>query len=294
MGAVEKIPSLQIVDRLHELPTLPSIVYEISRVISNPMSSTSDLENLMQNDPSLTAKVLKLANSAYYAIPGGATTLKRAIAYIGYDAIQQLVLSTSIINALDSKTSQHFDPPMFWKHSLGVAMASETTAQFVHYKNPSDLFTCGLVHDIGKIALYLIVPELFSATLAAAKENGWTFIEAEERLEMPKHTVIGRELAAKWKLPVPLQAVTAYHHQKEPGKRAGFSPEMHLVVDIVMLSNILIHALQFGNSGHSKIVGVPKELAERLQLDAAKLKELIAKVKVSISNADNFLKIIGV
>jgi putative nucleotidyltransferase with HDIG domain len=294
MGAVEKIPSLQIVDRLHELPTLPSIVYEISRVISDPMSSTSDLEDIMRNDPSLTAKVLKLANSAYYAIPGGATTLRRAIAYIGYDAIQQLVLSTSIINALDSKASQHFDPPMFWKHSLGVAMAAEATAQFVHHKNPSDLFTCGLVHDIGKIALYLIVPDLFAETLAAAKENGWSFIEAEERLEMPKHTVIGRELAAKWKLPPPLQAVTAYHHQKEAVRRGGLSPEMHLVVDIVLLSNILIHALQFGNSGHSKIVGVPKDVAERLQLDSEKLKVLVGKVKLSISNADNFLNIIGV
>ena len=293
MGAAAKIQPQMIIDRLDELPTLPSVVYELSRVINDPMSSTSDVERIMANDQSLTIKVLKLANSAYYAIPGGVSNLQRAIGYIGYDTIHQLVLSASIMNALDTQASEQFDINQFWKHSIGVAMAAETTARFVHYKTPSDLFTCGLVHDMGKIATFKLAPETFLETVRFAQVNRLSLHEAEEQLDSPKHTVIGRELANKWRLPSIIQASAGHHHQKEMSLRAGLSYEMNNIVDIVFLSNLLIHALQFGHSGHIKVLGVPNEVLLRMRLTPEKLKDLIGKIRVSIVNADSFLKIIG-
>src|ERR1700731_5475330 len=106
-----------IVARLDELPTLPSIVYELSQVINDPMSSTGDVEKIMANDLSLTSKVLSLVNSAYYAIPGGVSSLSRAIGYIGFDTVSQLVLCASILKALEIKGPQRFDLNLFWKHS---------------------------------------------------------------------------------------------------------------------------------------------------------------------------------
>lgn len=293
MGAAEKLSGHQIADRLDELPTLPSIVYELSRVINDPMSSTSDVEKIMANDQSLTTKVLRLANSAYYAIPGGVSNLQRAIAYIGYDTIHQLVLSASIIQALESKGSAFFDLNQFWKHSIGVAMASETTAHFVRYKTPADLFTCGLVHDMGKVAMYIISPETIAGIIGRARSSTISFSESEELEEAPRHTQIGHQLACKWRLPASIQAVAGQHHQKDRDLRGGLSSEMNLVVDIVYLANLLIHALRFGNSGHDKINGVPKELLERMHLGPDDLKGLIAKIKESIASAENFLKIIG-
>src|ERR1700745_3382504 len=105
MGAPQ-LTQESIVARLDELPTLPSIVYELSRIIKHPMSSTSDVEKIMSNDQSLTAKVLRLVNSSYYAIPGGVSSLSRAIAYIGFDTVNQLVLCASILKALETKGPQ--------------------------------------------------------------------------------------------------------------------------------------------------------------------------------------------
>ena len=292
MSAALKVQPQTIIDRLDELPTLPSIVYELSRVINDPMSSTGDVERIMANDQSLTIKVLKLANSAYYAIPGGVSSLQRAIGYIGYDTIHQLVLSASIVKALSAQGSEKFDLNQFWKHAIGVAMAAETTARFVHYKTPSDLFTCGLVHDMGKVAAYIIAPDMFLETIAFAQANGLSLHEAEGQLGVPTHTMLGRELGTKWRLPGLITASAAHHHQKETNLRAGLSSEMNNVVDIVYLSNLLIHALQFGHSGHVKVLGVPKDVLERMRLTPDKLKELIAKIRESIANADNFLKII--
>lgn len=283
----------EIVGKLDELPTLPSVIYELNRVINDPMSSTSDVERLMANDQSLTTKVLKLANSAYYAIPGGVTSLQRAIAYIGYDTINQLALSASIMKALKTDNKPDFELPAFWKHSLGVAMTAEAVAKEVRYKTPSDLFTCGLVHDMGKIALLIVAPGQFFETLAHASQTSTSLIEAEEALGLPKHTTVGFELATKWRLPYQIQACISNHHHREPSQRGGLTQETNLVVDIVYLSNLLVHALQFGNSGHSKVLGVPRDVLDRLSIPPDGLKGLLATVKDKIQNAEGFLKIIG-
>jgi putative nucleotidyltransferase with HDIG domain len=296
MGAAVKQKLLtvhEIVAKLDDLPTLPAVVYELNRIINDPMSSTSDVEKIMSNDLSLTAKVLRLANSAYYAIPGGVSSLQRAIAYIGYDTVNQLALSASIIKALDSRESVGFDAREFWKHSLGVAMAAEVIANEVKYKTPSDLFTCGLVHDMGKIALLLITKEHFTDTVRYASENKISLVEAEETLDSPRHNQIGFQLALKWRLPYQIQISIANHHQKDPMMRGGLSQEANLVVDVVFLANLLIHALQFGNSGHQKVMGLPKDVLDRLSIGQDGLRDLITKIKSKILNAEAFLKIIG-
>jgi HD-like signal output (HDOD) protein len=257
------------------------------------MSSTSDIEKVMGNDQSLTTKVLKLANSAYYAIPGGVSSLQRAIAYIGYDAIHQLVLSASIIDALKIPSrGERFDLNQFWKHSVGVAMAAETTARFVHYKSPTDLFTCGLVHDMGKIALLMLVPEQFLEAVIYATDRKTSLDEAELRLGLPRHTQTGHQLACRWRLPSMIQAVVLWHHQKDINARPGLSAELSRVVDIVYLANLLINGIGFGNSGHGVAPGVPKVLMERMYMTPEKLKDLIAQIKAAIASADNFLSII--
>ncbi len=296
MGAAVKQKLLsvhEIVAKLDDLPTLPAVVYELNRIINDPMSSTSDVEKIMSNDISLTAKVLRLANSAYYAIPGGVSSLQRAIAYIGYDTVNQLALSASIIKALNSKETTGFDAREFWKHSLGVAMAAEVIANEVKYKTPSDLFTCGLVHDMGKIALLLITKEQFTDTIRYAAENKLSLVEAEETLNCARHNHIGFQLALKWRLPYQIQISIANHHQKDPMMRGGLSQEANLVVDVVFLANLLIHALQFGNSGHQKVMGLPKDVLDRLSINQDNLRKLITEIKSKIENADAFLKIIG-
>ena len=293
MSAAENAIPHYLIERLDELPTLPTIVYELSRVINDPMSSTSDVEKILSNDQSLTTKVLRLANSAYYAIPGGVSNLQRAIAYIGYDVIHQLVLSASIIQALDAKTSEFFDLNQFWKHSIGVAMAAEVTAKYLQFPTPADLFTCGLVHDMGKIAFYILDSEKFFDLIRVAEENNLSLDEAETEFGYTKHTGLGKELAQKWRLPFLIQASIAHHHHRNFSDRDSLSSEMNYMVDIVYLANLLINALEFGNSGHKKILGVPKDVVERVRLNPAKLKELIGNVRTAIQSADSFLKIIG-
>lgn len=291
--AVEALSQDYIVSRLEELPTLPTIVYELSRVINDPMSSTAEVERIMSGDQSLTTKVLKLVNSAYYAIPGGVSSVSRAIAFIGFDTVNQLVLSASILNALEIKGPARFDVNEFWKHSLGVAIASETIAEHIRHPNPPDMFTSGLVHDMGKVALYTIHQEAMLSILKNAEEKGVSYFESEGDLNLPRHTTLGYLLAQKWTLPAQIMAVIKYHHQKDANLRGGLSSDLNQSVDIVYLANLLIHALKFGNSGHSVILNAPKDILGRLTIDPTQgFKKLLMEIKDNLGKANDLIRIL--
>jgi putative nucleotidyltransferase with HDIG domain len=289
-----KLETQNIIKKLDELPSLPAVVYELSRVINDPMSSTKEVEAIMSQDIGLTTKVLKLANSAYYAIPGGVSSLARAIGFIGFDTIHQLVLSASIIKALEVKGPSTFDINEFWKHSIGVAIASEVIAKHVRHPNPSDVFTAGLVHDMGKLALYLVSNEVLLYIIENAEKNKKTFLEIETENNYTNHAELGLMLGEKWRLPKTIQVAARYHHEKDIARRGGLSSDFNQVVDIVMLANLLVHALKFGNAGHMQVLGAPNDLLERLMINPKTDMPLVLKnIKSSLESASEFIKLIG-
>jgi len=294
VSAAPKLNHEYLIGKLDELPTLPTIIYELSQIISDPMSSTSDVEKIMENDVSLTTKVLRLVNSAYYSIPGGVGNLRRAIAYIGFDTVHQLILSASIINALDIKDPRHFDIKQFWTHSVGVGIAAEIIAKTIGHAQPSDLFTCGLIHDMGKLALYTIDATSVSEIIHNIEVKNLSYLESEMDLGLPTHCEIGKMLAEKWRLPLQTQTVILYHHQPNSMKRGGVSADLSQSVDIILLANLLTHALKFGHSGHKKILNLNQEIMQRLSIDPQQgLKNLIRQIKVRLKKAVTFINIIS-
>lgn len=292
MSAAPKISTEDILSRTDELPTLPIIVQELTQVINDPMSSTGEVEKLMQKDQSLTTQVLKLANSSYYAIPGGVSTLGRAIAYLGYDTVHQLAISTSIFKVLGTKETDGFSVRQFWMHSFGVAIAAEVIGKQIRHGSPADLFTCGLVHDMGKIAYLQLSPEGFQQVVDLAKKKSISFYDAEAELEAPRHTLIGARIANKWRLPSHIQAAIKQHHQRDPAHR-GLSADLNRTVDVVYLANVLIHAMKFGNSGHTKETGAPVDVMNRLSLDPkSDFKRVLHEIKENLDRASDFLKVL--
>lgn len=286
-------PSDFLLQNLDSLPTLPTVVYELTELINDPMSSTTEIEKIMVNDQALTTRILRLVNSAYYAIPGGVTNISRAIAYLGFDTVNQLVLGSAIMDSLQCEGAEAFDLNKFWQHSLGVAMGAEAIAKFVRLQKQTDVFTAGLVHDMGKIALAQVSPQTLVTSVAYAKENQTSLEEGERQTGSPLHTEIGSFLAKKWKLPSTIEACVKYHHTYDPARRGGLTAENNKLVDIITLSNLLTHALKFGNSGHDKIEGAPKPLLDRLGIQPDQIKTLVGKIKDSLANADSFLQILN-
>src|SRR3569832_1657605 len=142
----------QISKAIDGLPTLPVVALRLGEVIHSKNVSVNQITELLKADPSISAKLLRLVNSPYFGIPGGVSDVARAIPFVGFRTLYQLVLSISVLETLRIGAGG-LDPRMLWTHSLTVATAARELAQEVRYSDPGACFTAGLLHDMGKIAL---------------------------------------------------------------------------------------------------------------------------------------------
>ena len=216
--AAGKIESWKpILEKLNDIPTLPIVATRVTELINDPNSSSSDIAEVLKKDQVLTAKVLKLINSPYYGIPGEVTDVKRALAYLGFNTLAQLVLSISVISVFQDNRNTRFSLQEFWKHALATAVTSDVIARQTGLAKPEECFTCGLLHDIGKIVLLKIAPEEFLSAVELAEKEKISFAEAERRLEIPPHGYLGEYIAEKWRLPMVIRVAIRYHHTDVSG-----------------------------------------------------------------------------
>lgn len=250
--------------KISDLPTLPTVVHETIRVMNDPNSSIRQISETLLQDPSLSIKVLRLANSGYYAIPGGAATIERAVTALGIGNVSQMVFTASVFSQFDLQSNSNFNIREFWRHSLAVAIASETIAREIGIRDTSMIFLAGLVHDIGKLAHFQIAKEEFLKICGHAKAQNLTVLESEKELGVVAHDVLGFELVRKWNLPLLIQEVVHLHHEGSSTPSAGKIVVHSQAVGIVYLANLLVHTLRVGSSGHNVLRNPSRDIVVRI------------------------------
>jgi len=235
----------KIIDEIHDLPTLPVVMLKILECIDDPHSSAEDLKNIIMKDAPISAKVLKLANSAYYGYTRHISEITRAIVILGFEIIIDVAMSVSLASLLNPPAVD-LDIPVeeFWKHSIGVGEAARLTAKQTQYPYSERAFLMGLTHDIGKIIFTSIFPREFNNALRTAKNNKTLLIKAEKGEIGINHTQAGELLCDKWELPKSMSIPVRYHHQPEKAPE-----EFRRETALVHLANYMVKSLRIGNSG---------------------------------------------
>lgn len=281
-----------ILEKLNDIPTLPVVATRVTELINDPNSSSADIADVLKKDQVLTAKVLKLINSPYYGIPGEVTDIKRALAYLGFNTLAQLVLSVSVISMFTESKNARFSLQDFWKHALGTAVASEIIAKKIEYPKPEECFTCGLLHDIGKIVLYKIAPNEFNRVVELTEKEKISFRAAEQKLEVPSHGYLGDYIADKWRLPLVIRSSIRYHHT-DVNEMDTILDSVKRAVQTVALANQLVVKENIGYSGDASGGLITEALLKPLGLIETDLPPLVLRIQKDIDNASAFLRSSG-
>lgn len=277
----------EIITRIEELPTPDPVVQKIIAVASDPNASAKDLAEVIKLDPSLAVRVLRLVNSAYYGLPRKVAQLSEAVMILGFKTVRNLALSVFTYSSLMRRKRSLIDHTALWKHFVGVAVASELMAQFVGYPNKEELFISGLLHDIGKVTLEFVSPEMFMAVAKLAKTLKISFFEAEKKLDLPNHALISMKTIERWGLPELVSHTCGGHHTPE-----AFSDSLYSdVISIVHVSDFFVNTINYGESySYGGFVLSPYAL-NLLGLKPRMLTSYLKKLKEKLITADKFLKI---
>ena len=228
---------LKKLDRIKDIPTLPTIVFELNKLLRDPDASIKTVCDTIEKDQAITLKILKLVNSAFYGFQSKISDLRNAVVLLGYNAVRNAIVSLSVINSFPKRvTLMDFDVSHFWKHSLAVAVTSKNIAQLSKKESPDNCFVGGLLHDTGKVILAQYFPKLFEAVWSTLQNEKITFYEAEKKKLPIDHAKIGAHLAGKWQLPQGLVDAIRWHHD--------FQPEIKSVnfVRNIYLANFIVNA----------------------------------------------------
>jgi HD-like signal output (HDOD) protein len=274
----------RVVGRISDLPTLPRTVLRITELVNNPKSSARDLARVVSEDQVLTARLLKLVNSSFYGFPQKISTVAGAVVLVGFDAIRNLLLTTSIFDLFSKKRINPMILERFWDHSLGCAICAKIIGQRLRYERMEELFVSGLLHDIGKIVVMLYLNPELEKILALVKSENLLIREAEERVLGCTHAEIGRLLADRWNLSPKLAEVIAFHH--EPRKSERF----HLEAGIVHLSDILCRAVDIGSGGDPFIPALDRGTWELLNLGVDSLDPILEKMEKELEDIRSFIR----
>lgn len=226
-----------VLRRVKDIPSLPEVVTKVMELVSNPTSSAAELSKVIAHDPGLTTRVLRLVNSAYYGFPKQISSVQQAIMILGFTTMRGLVLSTSIFKIFtpkDSKTGKTIDYRDFWKHSISTALCARVVAEKVGMTEIGDAFSCGILHDIGKVVLdqydhsdYVEVFKILRQPYTSEQ-----LLEMEEKVIGVNHADIGYRVADKWNLPVTLSETIRCHHN--PLEAVSYTK----LVSVIYMANI--------------------------------------------------------
>jgi HD-like signal output (HDOD) protein len=279
----------RFIEQIDHLPALPAIVSRLIRVVNSPDTSADDAARLIQQDPALTAKMLRLANSAFYGIPRSISSVSSAVVILGFNTIRSLVLSASVMKMFSSTQRPSIDRDRFWKHSISCAIAAKTIVrQFINVRmmDPESAFCAGIIHDIGKLILSEFAPDDYNETCSFARQNRIPLFEAERRFLGITHAELGRILADKWALPLDLEYALVFHH--EPAKADSLID----LVATVHMANIMTHRMGIGLWENESDPPEWEQTRSVLRINDGDFERILSSLKDAVEKSGEFFDII--
>jgi len=265
------------------LPEIPSVVFELNEVIANPMSSADHIAQVVNRSPSLTALLLKIVNSSFYGFPSKIDKISHAVTLIGTREISGLALGISILSIFKDIPREMIDMHSFLKHSLACGILARILAAQKNFGQTEQLFVSGLLHDLGRLILYLYFTDE-SCNILSRSRNNQTLLYAEETNYLGcDHAQIGKQLMEQWKLPLILENSVLYHHNPSEAQQP-------IPATIVHLADIIVNSLGIGSSGEKFVPPLDTAAWENLDLPLSSFDTVIGQATHQFYSLESILQ----
>ena len=262
------------VRQIRDIPTLPVVVSRVLEAANNTETTAVELGEIVAQDVSVSAKVLSLANSAFYGFSRRITTIQQAVVVLGFDTVRSLALSVSVFDTLSKTGSQaSFDREAFWIHSIGCGTASRLIAKTLRLPDHETYFVAGLFHDLGKIILDTYFHDRYSEVCDTLETDPRPAYLVERDMMDIDHAEVGGLLSARWKFPEILVTPIACHHSLKPIKKQ-FLP----ISLAVHLANFLIKKADLGLVYEKNTPDTSQLLKAHLKISSEQLKTVHSRL----------------
>jgi putative nucleotidyltransferase with HDIG domain len=248
--------SQKLAAAVDRMPAFPNSVQKILVLTQDVNCTPKDLVQVIDKDPVVTVKILKVVNSAYYSMPKQITSITHAVVYLGFNTIKNLALSIAAIGMLPKHNAAGFDVQQYLLHSLATANIAKQLATRVGNADPMDCFIAGLLHDFGKVVFAQFMPEQFREALLMSQRDGSSLHNALQVTIGVDHSVVGAMLVQKWNFAPHLIETIENQH--------GHNLLDTDMIACVFAANQISKKMNFGFGGNACIEPLPAAMALRL------------------------------
>lgn len=275
----------RLVDGVPALGSYADVLEEVREVLYDPNSTLTQVGNVLEKDPDLISRLLRLANSAFYGFPTRIDSVSNAISMIGIQQVQDLVTASSVIELFEGVSPEKLNMESFWRHSLACGVVARTLAISRRSSRPEQFFVAGLLHDIGRLILYIRSPKNTRKIFSRYEEGNALLIDVERDVLGFDHTQIGEELTRTWNFPPHLVNAIRFHHT--PMETNAFQVE----ASIIHLADFIVHLIELGSTGEQRIPPLNRSAWKRLDFSTSVLEKLIEESEYQLTDVLNiFLK----
>ncbi len=270
-----------LLDNIHRLPSLPSVVNELILALGKEGLSVAELAHGIEKDQALSARALRVANSPFYGMPKPVSSIHDAIVVVGFKAVSSLVTTAALTEYFKPPVLAWFDQSTFWRHSLGAAVSGRKLAPLAGL-DPEIGYTAGLLHDIGRLLLVICCAKEYEAVFAWRDQHDLDLIAAEQELLGLTHADAGAALARHWHFGPEIEAAVARHHAPIAGERASYA-------DLAHVANILAHGLDLARDTHALAPVLDESAWQRLNLNPKRVAQSLLPIEMDFDSYESLL-----
>jgi HD-like signal output (HDOD) protein len=202
-----------LVENIDRLVSLPDVCIRVNQMVDSPNYSASRMTEIISQDVDISARLLKLVNSALFGLHSKVDTISRAVAVAGSDEVRSLVVATTAVKTFTGIPDELVNMEDFWRQSIMTGVMSQILARESRTLHSERLFVMGVLHDVGRLVIYMTQPDKAREMLLVTGGDDWVSAEAEQESFGFSHMDVGAALMRSWGMPEGLEMVAGYHHR---------------------------------------------------------------------------------